>query len=140
MATGDVHFESVWPTASGLLTSPATTDRSMLAAPSVTNGAGQVFWITSSGGITSPPLQGAACPWPIVMMKTGAGFGLTGCYGPIASANDDSPLYCWRLVYDSGEAAWGYNIYAGGPDGALGVGHLDETGSGRNFTALSIGG
>ena len=141
-----VHFETVWPVAAGNIAEAEITDRSHAAAASVTTGAAQAFWWSDDGTAGGDALYAnnpTECPWPIVVMQSGSGFGITGSFGPIMSPSDSgvaSDLYSWRMEWDAVATLWKTTIYAGGIDGELGVGHLDSSGQGRHFFAMQIGG
>ena len=140
-----VHFESVWPVASGNIAAVDIERRAMGAAPGVTKGTAQTFWWSDDGTDDGDPMYAhdpTACPWPMVVMQTPGGFGLLACYGPIHAPGDGGAddLYFWRLEYDSGNALWKHTIYSGGADGDHGVGYLDSPRDGRHFSAIQIGG
>jgi hypothetical protein len=146
MATGDVFFESVWPTISGNIAATDPNSRGLAAAASVTTGGAQSFFWTDDGTEDGDEIYLAdvdACPWPVVMMRHGQGYGLVCCYGPIMSPQDQSlaaSLYAWRLEWNLSKSRWEMEIYAGGVDGFGGVGYLDDSGKGRQFQAMIASG
>lgn len=145
MATGDVHFESVWSNTGANL---ATTDpytRGLAVASSVTTGAAQAWHWTDDGTKTGSDIYSTdpdACPFPVAVMSDGVGYSMTGCYGPIMSPSDNNArsLYSWLLQYVVASTCWKMTVYAGGVDGEGGVGHLDDSGRGRSMSALIVTG